>query len=227
MALETGLVLDTTGPVTIAVLPLTISGESADSLRPLARGLAAAVSYDLFQIKSIRVVERLRLDCIIRELALVDAGYTEKESSPRLGRFLGANKLVSGNLAFLGGAEVSVQSGILETSTAAYQPALQSEEQYARIWKLQKAMTFAIIDSLGLQLTPGERSNIEKIPTEKFPAFLAFSRGIDHLDRGEYEEANHYFTEAAKIDHGFAQANELKEESALLKEGTMPITPTR
>lgn len=223
IALESGLVRDTTGPVTIAVLPLALTGESADSLTPLSRGLAAAISYDLFQIKSIRVVERLRLDCILRELALVDSGFTVKKSSPRLGRILGADKLVSGNLEFLGAGDVSVQSGIVETDAGTYQLAMLSEDQYTRVWRLQKAMTFAIIDSLGLKLTPAERNAIEKIPTEKFPAFLAYSQGIDHLDRGDYEAANHDFAQAAKIDGGFTQAGELKDESALLMEGSVPI----
>ena len=221
--LEKDLVHDTTGPRTVAVLPFTLTGHMADSLEPLGKGLAAAVSYDLFQIKSIRVVERLRLNDILDELNLVKQGVVAKESAPRVGRLVGADYLVNSNLQFIDSNDVSVQSGIITPHNDAYRPALLSEEAYHRIWKIQKDITFAIIDSLGIVLTPKERNALKKIPTEKFPAFLAYSRGIEQLDQGNYEEANALFSEAAKIDPGFTQAAAMEQQSGLLMSGSQPI----
>jgi tetratricopeptide (TPR) repeat protein len=217
--LEQTLVVDTAGRPIVAVLPFALETNGSDSLAPLAKGLAAAVTYDLFQVKSLRIVERMRLNDVLTELDLVQSGAVDVQSAPRLGRIVGADHLVNSSMQFVDGQLVSVQSGIVMPSDALFRLAVSSQEEYLRIWKLQKDITFAIIDSLGVELTPSERDAIEKIPTEKFPAFLAFSKGIDALDRGDVEQANEHFADAARIDPGFQQASELAEETELLLSG--------
>ncbi|GAB4322380.1 MAG: hypothetical protein Kow0074_13880 [Candidatus Zixiibacteriota bacterium] len=220
--LEQSLSSDTSGLPTVAVLPFALTG-AADSLRPLGKGLAAAVTYDLFQVKSIRVLERLRLQEVINELKLTESGFVDTASAPRVGRLIGANHLINSSLDFIGGENVAVQSGIVEPADDRFKVALISEETFTRIWKIQKDITFAVLDTLGIELTPQERNAIEKIPTEKFPAFLAFSRGIEHLDRGEYDQANESFAQASALDPGFDQAKALEQDTELLIEGSQSI----
>ncbi|MBD3299591.1 MAG: tetratricopeptide repeat protein [candidate division Zixibacteria bacterium] len=220
--LEQTLVTDTLGRPIVAVLPFTLASDSSDSLASLAKGVAAAVTYDLFQVKSLRIVERMRLNDVLAELALVESGSVDLASAPRLGRIVGADHLVNSSMEFIDNQNVSVQTGIVEPSQALFQLALTTQEEYLRVWKLQKDITFAIIDSLGVELTPAERNAIEKIPTESFPAFFAFSKGIEQLDQGNVERANEYFAEAAQIDPGFQQATEMEEETGLLLSGSVP-----
>lgn len=220
--LESTMKLDTTGPMVVAVLPFTVSGPGSDSLEALGKGMAAAISYDLFQVKSIKVVERLRLNSIFEELALADSGITDPKSSPRVGRLVGANQLVNSGLKFLPNHDVSIQSGVIRTRDAAYKPALLTENQFERLWQVQKDITFAVIGQLGILLTPEERNAIEKIPTRNLEAFMAYSRGIESMDRGDYEEANAQFQQAAKLDPGFEQAKAMQSESSAAIEGSAP-----
>jgi TolB-like protein len=214
--------LDTTGPPVVAVLPFAISGPGSDSLSALGKGMAAAISYDLFQVKSIRVVERLRLHSILEELALADSGITDKKTGPRVGRLVGARQLVNSGLKFLPDHSVSIQSGVIDARDASYKPALLTENQFARLWQVQKDITFAVIDQLGVVLTPEERNAIEKIPTRNIEAFMAYSRGIESMNNGDYESANVQFQEAAKLDPGFEQAKAMESESGTILEGSVP-----
>jgi len=217
---ESQLATDTSAAMTIGVLPFASLGESIDSLRPLALGLAALVSSDLGRVHSLKLVERAELNIILEELARVEQGVTAAESAPRIGKLIGASNLVDGSVAFTGQDNIAVQSGIVNTDKALYNEALQSEDQLKNIWRLEKQITFAVLDSLGVSLTPEERNAIEKIPTENFEAFLAFSRGIEQLELGNYEAANEYFNQAGQLDPGFQQVEALQQEAGLLNEGS-------
>lgn len=210
----------TTTENSIGVLPFLPEGENAEMLKPLAIGLAAAINYDLSQISSLRVVERQKLRYLLDELQLVEGGYTAEEESPRLGRIVGAEHLVSGSVGEAGDEEITVNSGISDVTTNSYSPALQQQETMDRLLDLQKRITFAIIDSLGIQLTPEERSQLGQLPTTNFEAFLAYSRGVDALDRGDYNQAESLFDRAATIDPGFSQAMSLQQEAQLLELGS-------
>lgn len=204
----------------VGVLPFLPSDSTSQVLGPLATGIAAAINYDLSQISSIKVVERQKLRYLLDELNLTKQGYTEAESSPRLGRIVGAEHLVSGSVGAAGGDEVSVSSGISDVAKDSYTPALQQQETMAKLLELQKKITFAIIDSLGIQLTPEERNKIGKLPTEDFDAFLAYSRGIDALDEGDYSQATEFFERATTLDPNFTQAANLQQEAQLLDLGS-------
>lgn len=201
----------------VGVLPFGITDSTADSLKPLGDGLAAAVSYDLAQVKQIKLVERLKLKYLLDELSLVEKGYTSAESSPRLGRIVGANDLVSGSLTPEADNALGVQSYIVNTRASKYSVALDQQNRLDKLIQLQKQLSFAIIDSLGIELTTEERNAIEKIPTTSYQAFWAYSRGIGALDAGNYDQARDDFGAALKIDPGFAQAAASRDEATLLK----------
>jgi len=217
---ESQLAIDTSMAATIGVLPFASLGESVDSLRPVALGLAALVSSDLGRVHSLKLVERAELRIILEELALVEQGVTAAESGPRIGKLIGASHLVDGSVAFTGEDNIAVQSGIVNTTDALYNEALQSEDQLKNIWRLEKQITFAVLDSLGISLTPEERNAIEKIPTENFEAFLAFGRGIEQLELGNYGAAKDYFNQAGQLDPGFQQVEAFQQEAGLLDEGS-------
>lgn len=212
------LIEDTTAAKVVGVLPFVPLGEDVGTLDPLAAGMAALVANDLFRIGSIRLVERMQLKYILDELALAGDSIVDVSSAPRLNRLIGAGYLVRGDLVSLGEEEVAVHSGFINTAQGSYNSVLDSEEEYSRLWDLQKQITFAIIDSLGIALTPEERNAIERIPTESFTAFMAFCNGIAERDQGNYATAGEYFTHAVTADPNFEEAATMQEESELLEE---------
>ncbi len=216
---ESSLVTDTSAGLVVGVLPFIPLGDGAARLRPLGNGLAALVGSDLSQIAGLKVVERAQLKYILDELALAETGRIDDKSAPRIGRLIGAQQLVNGNVAATDPEHIAVQSGIVHTTSTLYSPAINSEDRSTNIARLQKKVTFAIIDSLGIELTPAERTAIETTHTVDSAAFWAFCRGLDEYDRGNFSAANDLFNEAASLDPGFEQAEELEEETKSLLEG--------
>ena len=82
----------------VAVLPFTVS-EHDTLLTPLGYGLADLLSTDLAVSTRLVVVERLRIGAILRELKLVDEGVTDPHGAPRVGRLVGARRLLIGNIS--------------------------------------------------------------------------------------------------------------------------------
>ena len=68
------------------------------SMLAFQKGLAAMVITDLSKIKSLKVIERLRLQALLEEMNLGQTGIVDEKTAPRVGRLVGAENLVVGNL---------------------------------------------------------------------------------------------------------------------------------
>lgn len=197
---------------TVGVLPFIFSESAPDSVRPLGRGLSAAVMYDLSLLGSIRTVERLRLNYVLEELNLTKSGLVDTVQSARLGRVVGATHLVEGQLAYADEI-IALQSALVDVETAHFKPTFGAQDMIEKVMKLQKELTFAIIDSLDIPITPEERNALREIKAESFDAFLAYSFGIEELDRGNYEAANDQFRKAAALDPGYKPASKMRSKT--------------
>jgi tetratricopeptide (TPR) repeat protein len=218
LAFDRPLIQDSGGDKIIGVLPFIPNGEDRQTLDPLAAGLAALLANDLLRLDDVRVVERMQLQYILEELALAADSLVDLSSAPRLNRLIGAGYLVRGDLVDLGEQEVAVHSGVINTAQGSYNAVLDSEEKYSRLWELQKKITFALVDSLGLELTPAERNAISRVPTESFTAFMAYCQGVAEQDAGNYAAAEDYFQQAVAADPTFEEAATRQEEADLLQE---------
>jgi tetratricopeptide (TPR) repeat protein len=207
----------------VGVMPFLLGDATDASLKPLATGLAAAINHDLSYVGEIELVERQKLSYLLEELQLVEDSLVDESSAPRLGRIVRAQNLVSGKLGAAGQERLAINTFITRTSDASSSTALATQEEFDRLMQLQKQITFAIIDSLGIKLTPEEKDAIAKIPTESFEAFLAYSRGLDQLDHGNHDAASEQFARALSLDPGFEQAAQLQQESELLSVSAGPV----
>ncbi|MFH2056048.1 MAG: tetratricopeptide repeat protein [bacterium] len=212
--------VDTSHREAVGVLPFVIASEAADSLQPLATGLAAAVMYDLSGIDDLEVVERLQLKYLLQELELQEKGLLDTASSLRLGAVAQAGRLVNGSLGQSGSAEIALQSGIVEVADSSYQysSAFNDRGKIDQILDLQKQLSLAILDRLGITLTSKERERLAVNPTDSLSAFLDYSRGFEALDADDFSGAYGYFARAATIDPGFEEAVTMEQQVALALE---------
>ena len=78
----------------------------------------------------------------------------------------------------------------------------------SRLMKYQKQLVFHIFKQLGKENISGSlRREINKPQTTSMDALLLFSQGLDHQDRGHYEEASKSFSKALEKDPGFTLAH--------------------
>ena len=82
------------GP-TVAVLYFDYSGKD-DDLSFLRKGLTQMLVTDLSESKKLRLVERIDLESVLKELKLNRSNKIDKTSANRIGKLLGARYLVTG-----------------------------------------------------------------------------------------------------------------------------------
>ncbi len=75
-------------------------------------------------------------------------------------------------------------------------------------FRMEKQLVLKIVDDLGIRLTQEERRQVMEIPTESMLAFLAYSKGLDAEDRGQFGEAYSSYQQAVQIDPEFSQAEQ-------------------
>jgi len=205
---------------TIAVAYFQYDGAN-EELKTVRKGLTDMLINDLTNVKKLKVVERTRLQVLLEEMKLAETGLIDESTSPRVGRLLGANRIVNGAFADLAEEQLRIDANVTLTKEAKLDSTTDVSGKLEKFFALEKELAFKVIDSMGITLTDAEREAIQKIPTESMLAFLAFNRGLDLSDQGRYKEAATAFNEAVQIDPNFTEASAAASESEQLDAGSV------
>lgn len=189
----------------LAVLPFTVN-ERDTLLTPLGFGLAEFLSTDLAVSNRLVVVDRLRLDAILRELKLVDDGVTDPRGAPRVGRLIGARRLLMGSITTGRGDLVQLHARIIDVAAGTVEDEVTGEASLSRIIDAEKSLAFQLFERLGVTLSPAQRVAIEQRQTTQLAALVAFGRGSEADARGDVVGAMSAFAEATRLDASFTVA---------------------
>jgi len=199
-------------PRSIAVFPMRyVSGP--EELQPLQVAMADMMITDLSQARALTVLERIRIQSLVDELALTESGLTEPATGARAGRVLRAEHVVQGALTGLGDQGIRLDADVLRSVEGTTTGEVLAEDQVERIFDLEKRAVFEVLDALGVVITAAEREAIDENRAANLLAFLAYGRGLQAMDRGDYEAAQGFFQQAVSLDPGFAPAQTQLEES--------------
>lgn len=211
-------------PRAVAVPPMRVQGVDS-TLAALGYGLADLLMTDLAYSAQLVVLDRSRVDAMLRELDLVRAGQVDSAHAPRVGRLLGARHLVVGSLTGRGRGELGIDARMANVVSGSLATAVSARAPIAEILDAEKAIAYRVFDALGITLTPGERANIEQRPTGNVTALLAYSRGVRDEAFGDYAAAAANYRAALAADPNFRAArSRLDHAQALLTASTAPQT---
>ena len=195
-------------PSTLAVLPVTIAGDS--SLQPLSRGLAELLTSDLALVRSLRLLERVQIGALLDELKLGQSDRAEASTAARVGRLLRAERMVQGVASITENGPVRLQATVVR-GDGTVRSGAQANGTFKQLLDLEKQLVFSLATQLGIQLTDAERQRILRQGPRNLAAFLAYSEGLDALDRGDYRAAAAAFSTAVRADPSFQAAHEQQE----------------
>lgn len=206
-------------PNVVAVVPMEYQGGN-EKYQPLGRGLAEMFTTDLANVGRLKVVERVRLQAILDELKLSRSKYIDQSTAPRVGRLLGAGRIVGGSYLVTDDEQLRLQVTLANVATGERMPQLDRQRAgIDELFRLQKQVTFSIVDQLGVELTPQEKAAIQEVPTQNLQAFLAYSQGLMAEDRGNYGAASRYYQQAQQIDPNFEQAAQRNQKAKSIQQG--------
>ncbi|HEX9934088.1 MAG TPA: tetratricopeptide repeat protein [bacterium] len=207
---------------TLAVLYFKNIGKKRD-LDPVQKGLADMLITDLSKVARLKVVERVRMQKMLDEIGLGQTGLVDVATAPRVGKLLGASRLVNGTFIDLSQEALRIDAGfVLTKKTKSLSPS-QVQGNLSQFFRMEKELAFGILDKLGIRLTQTERDAIQIIPTENLLAFLAYCNGLDYEDKGMYKQAQQQYQRAAQLDPNFEQAVQAVSRSEDLVLSEIPL----
>ena len=210
-------------PRIVAVLPLTYQGSNA-RYAPLGRGLSEMITVDLAAVRALQLVERVRLQELLDELELAQSDYVDPSTAPRVGRLLGAGRLIGGAYNVLSGRDLRLDVALAELEDESATPDLETRSgALDDLFDLQNEVVFRVIERLGIELTAEEREAIEAVPTRNLQAFLAYSRGLLEEDNGNFGAATEAFQRARELDPGFSEAAQGEQRAEGLSAAAGPL----
>lgn len=208
----------------VAVLPFRYVG-SNEELTPVGRGLTHLMITDLAKLNQLRLLERERVQALVDEMALTDAGTVDPATGARSGRMLRAARVLQGSLQDQPNrTDLRLDATVVSTTNASVVATGTGTDQLQQLFALQKQVLFRLLDQMQLNITPAERRALSERPTADLQAFLAFSRGLQAEDRGDWSAAEADFGAAVARDPNFRAARD-KQQSARQVTQALQVAP--
>jgi TolB-like protein len=216
-------------PVTenaVAVFPFRYVGSNAD-LAPVGRGLTQIMITDLAKVSRLKLLEREQVQALVDEMALTDAGKVDPANGARSGRMLRASRVLQGSVQDVPArSQIRLDAAMVNATNASVVATGSASDQLQQLFGMEKQVLSGIIQQMGITLSPAEQRALSERPTADMQAFLAFSRGLEAEDRGDWSAAAQHFAAAVARDPNFRAAKD-KQTAAQRIATTMQLTPTQ
>lgn len=196
----------------IAVFPLTYQGKD-QKFSALGLGLSEMMITDLSQVPGLVLVERVRLQALLEEMAVGQSGLVDESTAPRFGKLLSAAKIIHGNFDVIESENLNLDIAFWDVLNQKTPEFSNQQDALDNVFKLEKDIVFHVIDGMGIELTPEVREKIQRIPTKNIQAFLAYCMGLEKEDGEQFDAALQYYQLAVKLDPQFREASAKMEES--------------
>lgn len=172
-------------------------------LRPFQKALATMITTDLSQVKSLRVLERCRVQFLLREMKLGETGIVEEKTAPRYGRLLGANNLIVGKME---PRSLHIKTTVASTTKKKAVGVIAVGGELEQFYIIEKEIVYNILQVLHVKFTPEEERKFSPYHTKNLKAIVYFGEGLEALDVGKWKEAKDYFRKAVEEDPAFKLA---------------------
>ena len=183
---------------TVAVTYFDVNG-GGEEYRTLGKGLAEMLITDLFAVKSITLVERLKLNAALDELKLAKSPYIDPGSAVKLGKGLSATHLLTGAINVVG-TRMRIDARVLDVQSGEVKQSKNVEGDAQEFFALEKELVELLVSALQLKPDLKEKAALRKSQTESFDAIRGYSKGLDALDKGDRAGAQVAFAAASKAD---------------------------
>lgn len=193
---------------TIGVPPFKWTGADP-RLTALGFAIADLLVTDLSRSAQLQLVERARLGDVLRETALAAAGRVDSSTAPRVGKLLGASRLILGSLDTLQSGDLRLGVRIADVTTGLLEQALDAQAPLTDLLAAEKIIAFRLFDALGVILSPAERAAVEDAnPAASLTSLTAYGRGVQAEAAGDRRRAYEEYQRAGGLSPSFRQANE-------------------
>lgn len=184
-ALAAALAASDTDPV-VSVLYFDNLSQSAD-LEVMRKGFADLLITDLVAWDGVQVVERGRLEDVIKEVEFQQSKYVDQASAQKIGKLLGAKYVVTGSMQ-LRGKQLEVVAKVLALPEGLIVVTARESAPEDQIFDLEQRLVNQLVAGIDAKLKPDAIAR-RRVKVPNLETLVAYSKAIDLSDQGKLEEA--------------------------------------
>lgn len=174
----------------------------------LPKALAGMLITDLAKLPTIRVVERERLETVLKEINLQKGKYFDPATAQKLGKGLGAQFVLMGSI-FSKGSQLRFDARIIRVETAEVVKTAEISGESDQIFLLQKKLVAALGLATPLDVQAMKQADQPGTPSAvAMEDILGYGRGLQLSDAGANTEALEMLKQILKRSPGFQSASE-------------------
>ena len=158
------------------------------NLDKLKKGLAGMLISDLSNINMINIVERDRIEEILKEQNLQTSEKVDQNSLVNLGKLLGAEIILTGAYFEMFGS-FRIDARFIDVETGEILKSEGVDGKTSNFFKLQKQLTWKVIENLDIKLSEEEKSKIESQNEFSYEDSLLFSNALELIDTGDKDKS--------------------------------------
>jgi len=169
--------------ITVAITYFDNTGGEA-SMEKLKKGLADMLISDLSNVRMLKIVERDKLESILKEQKLSNTKEFDSATAAKIGKLLGAKKIIVGSYFEMFGS-LRMDARFIDVETGSILKAEGVEGETSNFFKLQKSLAWKLIRNLDVKLLDKETEAINNAKSISFEDFEKYSEALNLYDKDE------------------------------------------
>lgn len=161
------------------------------SMDKLKKGLADMLISDLSNVNMLDIVERDKLEAILKEQKLSNTKEFDPSTSAKIGKLLGAEIILTGGY-FEMMESIRIDARFIDVETGKILKSDGVDGNVSSFFKLQKQLSWKILKNMDTKISEEEKINLENIEKSKplsFDDMKEYSRALDLFDSNKKEDA--------------------------------------
>lgn len=161
------------------------------SLNKLKKGLADMMITDLSNINMLNIVERDRLEAILKEQKLSKSSQVDAATAAKVGKLLGAQVILTGGYFEMMGS-LRIDARFIDVETGKILKSDGVDGAASSFFKIQKQLSWKIINNLDTKISDKEKADLTKLENSKNISFedtKMYSEALDLYDNGKLAQA--------------------------------------
>lgn len=190
----------------IAILYFDNGSDNAELSR-LRKGLADMLISDLSKVKMLNVIERARLEEILKEQKLNNSKEFDASTASKVGKLLGVQYILTGSFFDMMGT-MRIDARIIDVETGKIIKSEGIDGATNTFFDLEKKLVVKIAGGLNVDLA-AEKTNATSTETSlSYDTSLLYSDGLEQMDKGETSKAIDTFKKVLQKNPDFLPAKQ-------------------
>lgn len=195
---------DSTTPLTLAVLDFANHSQDPE-LDGFRLGFRDMLTTDLSGVSAIRILDRARLEALLKEHGLAETRFVDQRTAVQLGRGLSAHQMLAGSYVISGeDIRVDVRLVSVETSEVLFADSVTGKK--SNLLGLERLLAEKVISGLEVKPTDAEVEALQRSQVADYEAFRLYGEARLAQIGGEREKAEQRLRSALEQDAGFPLA---------------------